>query len=694
MAEVGSAFVSVVPSAKGFGKKLDSEIGPDLDKSGKSSGKRLGSSMGGSFGRTFKAALSPALAVLGTAGLIAGVKDAIGEAREAQKVGALTNNVIKTTGGVANVTAKQVGQLSTAISNKTGIDDEQIQSASNLLLTFKNVRNEVGKGANIFDRATAAAADLSASGFGDLSGASKQLGKALNDPVKGISALGRAGVTFTDVQKEQIKGFVKSNDLLSAQKIILKEVESQVGGAAAATATSGEKARVAFGNLQETIGTALLPAVDNFSDALTEDVIPAVSSFVTGMQDGTGAGGEVADTLGDIYSAAKPIAVTIGRIVSAFADLPGGTQKVILLAGAALLLKNRFGDSIPTLQSFSKEGTIAAAKTVAIRGGSIAAAGGLAALAQKAGGASTGLGTLATVGSGLAAGFAVGGPWGAAIGGAVSVLAVFSSQSASAAAAQDLLDSAGKRVADTLNQQTGALTANSRAVAAKELADSGALAAAKAMKIPLADVLSASLGNAAAIKSVTAASEAWANAQAKNGTYTEKQEGQLVDLRNAIGATSRSIADQRKKILQVNEAMTGLDGKKATVKVTANTTGFFNGIQNVFASLDKAIAKASRVKVGKNAKGTDNWRGGLTWVGEEGPELINLAKGAQVIPNHKISAGVTGSSITSPAGVSDSMQIVDGSQIIGYLRGIATGQARIEIGAYDRGGEAGMRFAT
>ena len=31
------------------------------------------------------------------------------------------------------------------------------------------------------------------------------LGKALNDPVKGITALGRAGVTFTDEQKKQIK---------------------------------------------------------------------------------------------------------------------------------------------------------------------------------------------------------------------------------------------------------------------------------------------------------------------------------------------------------------------------------------------------------------------------------------------------------------------------------------------------------
>lgn len=36
--------------------------------------------------------------------------------------------------------------------------------------------------------------------------------------------------------------------------------------------------------------------------------------------------------------------------------------------------------------------------------------------------------------------------------------------------------------------------------------------------------------------------------------------------------------------------------------------------------------------IGHNAQGTDNWRGGPTWVGENGPEIINLPKGAQVIP--------------------------------------------------------------
>ncbi len=43
--------------------------------------------------------------------------------------------------------------------------------------------------------------------------------------------------------------------------------------------------------------------------------------------------------------------------------------------------------------------------------------------------------------------------------------------------------------------------------------------------------------------------------------------------------------------------------------------------------------------VGKNAKGDNNWKGGLTWVGEEGPELVDLPGGSRILP-HKESVSL------------------------------------------------------
>lgn len=181
-----------------------------------------------------------------------------------------TEQIIKSTGGTALVTAQQVGDLADALSRKTGIDDEQIQSASNLLLTFKNVKNAGAGQAAMFDRATAAALDLSKAGFGSTSSTAKMLGKALNDPLKGLTALGKAGVTFTADQKKQIKALVDKGDTLKAQQLIMAEVESQVGGVAAATASPIEKLQTAIGNLQEKFGAKLLPLIDKMATKLIE----------------------------------------------------------------------------------------------------------------------------------------------------------------------------------------------------------------------------------------------------------------------------------------------------------------------------------------------------------------------------------------------------------------------------------------
>ena len=217
----------------------------------------------------------------GIAGAFAGIqiggflKGAVEEAAESAKIGRVTEQTIKATGAAAKVTADQVGALATSLSNKTAVDDELVQTGANLLLTFKNIRNEAGKNNNIFDKATAAALDLSAGGFGSVESASVMLGKALNDPIKGVTALGRVGVTFTQQQKDQIKTLVESNDILGAQKVILGEVESQVGGLAEASADPMKKLQVQFGNLKESIGGALLPVITRLATFASGTLLPA-----------------------------------------------------------------------------------------------------------------------------------------------------------------------------------------------------------------------------------------------------------------------------------------------------------------------------------------------------------------------------------------------------------------------------------
>ena len=228
-------------------------------------------------------------AAVGAAAGVIGFKLA-SAAYESQKVMAQTTAIIKATGGAAGVTATQVSKLSEQLSMQIGVDDELIQKSANLLLTFKQVQNQVGEGNNIFDRAVISAQDLG-NVFGSADAAAMQLGKALSDPVKGITALRRAGINFTEQQKAQIKTLVESGDVLGAQKIILAEVESQVGGTAAASATGFDRMRVAMGNVAEEFGAILIPYIEKFANFVIQKVVPYLNKLADVIgEKGLGAG--------------------------------------------------------------------------------------------------------------------------------------------------------------------------------------------------------------------------------------------------------------------------------------------------------------------------------------------------------------------------------------------------------------------
>jgi hypothetical protein len=72
--------------------------------------------------------------------------------------------------------------------SKPAIDDDAIQSSENMMLTFKNVRNEAGKGNKIFDKATTSIVDLVDRARPPiLSRPRSRLGKALNDPIAKVT---------------------------------------------------------------------------------------------------------------------------------------------------------------------------------------------------------------------------------------------------------------------------------------------------------------------------------------------------------------------------------------------------------------------------------------------------------------------------------------------------------------------------
>jgi phage-related minor tail protein len=222
---------------------------------------------------------------LGFTGIVQGFKDSIAAAEEAKVANDRIDAIALSMDEFGTQTVKVTDRIKAYADQQAmtvGIDDEVIKATQAKLLTFRNLTKTADVMGGSFDRATMAAIDMAAAGFGEATSNATQLGKALNDPIAGITALNRAGIQFTADQKELIASLVASGDVLAAQEIILKEVENQVGGTAAATVTSSERMKIAFGEVQESIGTALMPAFDSLANWFVE-VMPQIQTFLSGL---------------------------------------------------------------------------------------------------------------------------------------------------------------------------------------------------------------------------------------------------------------------------------------------------------------------------------------------------------------------------------------------------------------------------
>jgi len=183
--------------------------------------------------------------------------------------GASTDQVTASLINYANETARA-----------TGIDQNSIKATQAKLLTFKEIAITADEVDGNFQRATKAAIDLGAAGFGSAETNAVALGKALNNPIKGISALTRSGITFTESEKDRIAVLVDSNKIGEAQNMILSAIETQVGGTAEATANASDRMKVGLSQVTETIGLALLPAFEKVTAFLLDVVFPTFQQYV------------------------------------------------------------------------------------------------------------------------------------------------------------------------------------------------------------------------------------------------------------------------------------------------------------------------------------------------------------------------------------------------------------------------------
>lgn len=193
------------------------------------------------------------------------VKGGLEKVHELHQATAQVQAVLTSTNQMAGLSMKELEESAKSLASNSKFGRADIFGMQSLLLTFTSVKDK------IFNEAQPAIMDLATRMGGDLKGASIQVGKALNDPIVGMTALRRVGVSFSEDQKAVIKRLQETGDLAGAQKIILKELAVEFGGSAKSAFDADPMAKfnkmmgslkMTFGEIAESALVGLMPVFE------------------------------------------------------------------------------------------------------------------------------------------------------------------------------------------------------------------------------------------------------------------------------------------------------------------------------------------------------------------------------------------------------------------------------------------------
>lgn len=295
----------------------------DAEGQAQSAAKRM-QAIGGSMiktGAVLTASVTAPMIAFGAASMKAAAesRDALGQVEQ----------TLKSMGNGAGFSSEQLQKMGKDLMYLSTFDDDEIlRKVTANMLTFGNVAGEQ------FARAQRAAVDLATRMGGDLQAATLMVGKALNDPAKGLAALRRVGIQFTAQQQDQIKAMAAAGDAAGAQSLMLAELERQFGGAgkAARDAVPGSDAINKWADLQESIGGFLLDAVAMIEPYVNR-ALDAFNNLDPSMQKIVVIGGALVGALGPLLLILGPMVSALGAVIGAVGAWASGMSLAAGLAG-------------------------------------------------------------------------------------------------------------------------------------------------------------------------------------------------------------------------------------------------------------------------------------------------------------------------------------------------------------------------
>ncbi|XWN08227.1 phage tail length tape measure family protein [Pseudomonas aeruginosa] len=301
IAKVGG-FVAGMEKAERTAKKGAKEIGSAADAASLAWGK---------LGKVAAGALSGI-----TVGAVFGA--VIRNTKQMEKEQAQLEAVLRSTGESAGFSREQLNEMASSMERTSTVSAGEINQAQTNLLAFTGIVGEQ------FPRALQSAIDMAARTGTTVTSAAETIGRALDVPSKGLTALSKQGFRFTEEQKKAAEQLEATGRTAEAQGIILKALEESYGGAAAASRDTFGGALMALQNTIDGLLTGSEGSLDGAKGAI-DDLNRALSDPAT------------AESVSKLFDLLAQGASTVVDSLPFLIDAGDGVVRVFSIAADALV---------------------------------------------------------------------------------------------------------------------------------------------------------------------------------------------------------------------------------------------------------------------------------------------------------------------------------------------------------------------
>ena len=330
MADLGKAYVQIIPSAKGISEKIKETLIPESESAGKESGKTIASTISSEMTRVGKSMMKVGgLMTAFSVPIVAGIKDALSAYDTQLQAETKLVEIYKTRMGASEDVAQATMKYATELQKVGIIGDEVTLSGAQQLATFAQYPDTVNTLLPAMDNLLA-----QQKGFNATSSDAINIGNLMGKVLQGqTGALTRVGISFTEAQEEVLKYGTEEERAAMLAEVINANVGNMNETMADTPLGRITQMNNSLSDMKEAIGGALAPTIADLAEMVSEKIVPKIEDFITFLNEHPTIA-KIVVGLAAVLAIGGPIIIFIGSLVTAIGAIIPVISALIPVVGA------------------------------------------------------------------------------------------------------------------------------------------------------------------------------------------------------------------------------------------------------------------------------------------------------------------------------------------------------------------------